>query len=282
MQKKRWGLSGMIAMFFMVITLISGCSSTMELGKGGSMVTGAAGNNGARGESKQLAKCDKVIATVEIDEPTAGADNMAWAMFASQYGMPQDTTPLLKLVMAQTNCFRVVDRAAALRAAKREHELAEAGLTRKNSTIKKGQVIEAQYTLVPKVVVSQNQSSMRGIGAAAGFIPIPGAGLIGGLLGGVTSKTSDAQVILTIVNNETLVQEGVAEGSAQSKDIGLGGGILAFGGGGGGGIGGGAWNKTDQGKVLAAAFVDATNKLIPILKDLQVPSSSTHTTVGSR
>lgn len=270
-----------VALLFLAV-IFTGCASTMELGKGGSMVTGAAGNNGAQGESKLLAKCDKVIATVEIDEPTAGAESTAWMMFASQYGMPQDTTPLLKLVMAQTNCFKVVDRAAALRAAKREHELAEAGMTRKNSTVKKGNVIEAQYTLVPKVVVSQNQSSMRGIGAAAGFIPIPGAGLIGGLLGGVTSKTSDAQVVIAVVNNETLVEESVAEGSAQSKDIGIGGGILAFGGGGALGSGGGAWSKTDQGKVVAAAFVDAVNKLVPTLKDLQVPSPPTPELVGKK
>lgn len=271
-----------VAVLLFLAVIFTGCASTMELGSGGSMVTGAAGNNGAQGESSQLAKCDKILATVEIDESTAGAENTAWLMLASRYGMPQDTTPLLKLILSQTSCFRVVDRAIALRAAKREHELAEAGLTRKNSTVKKGQIIEAQYTLIPRVVVSQNQSSASGLGMAAGFIPIPGAGLVGGLLGGVTSKTSDAQVVIAVVNNETLVEESVAEGSAQSKDIGIGGGILAFGGGGALGSGGGAWSKTDQGKVVAAAFVDAVNKLVPTLKDLQVPSPPTPELVGKK
>lgn len=283
MQKKKYGFGGLMVLLFMAVALINGCAtSSMELGKGGSMVSGAAGNSGAQGESKQLVKCDKVIATVEIDEPTSGAGDMSWMLIASQSGLPSDTRPLMKLIMAQTNCFKIVDRAAGLRAAKREHELAEAGLTRKNTSVKKGNVIEAQYTLVPQVTISQNQSSARGLGAAAAFIPVPGAGLLAGILGGVTSKTSEAQVLLTIVNNETLVQEGVAEGSAKAKDTSIGGGLFGIGGGGFGGAGASAWNKTDQGKVVAAAFMDATNKLVPILKDLQVPSSPTDTTVGSR
>lgn len=268
----------MTVLLFIVVALASGCASTTELGKGGSMVTGAAGNTGTQGESKQLVKCDRVVATVEIDEPTAGAETMSWVMVSQQLGLPGDTRPLLKLIMAQTGCFKIVDRAAGLRAAKREHELAEAGLTRKGSSVKKGNVIEAQYTLVPQVVVSQKKSSARGLGGLAGFIPIPGASIVGALAGGITSKTSDAQVILSIINNDTLVQEGVAEGSAQSRDIGFGAGILGAGAGGIAGAGGGAWSKTDQGKVVAAAFVDATNKLVPFLKDLDVPQSPASTT----
>lgn len=277
--EKKYGFGNLTVLLFMVVALISGCAtSTMELGTGGSMATGAAGNNGAQGESKQLVKCDKVLATIEIDEPGSNS----WMHFAMQSGLPSDTKPLMKLIMAQTNCFKIVDRAAGLRAAKREHELAEAGMTRKNSTIEKGNIIEAQYTLIPQVTISQDQSSARGLGAVAGFIPIPGAGLLGGLLGGVSSSTSEAQVLLTIVNNSTLVQEGVAEGSAKSRDVGFGGGLFGVGGGGFGAAGASAWNKTDQGKVVTAAFMDATNKLVPILKDLQVPSSPTGTIVGKK
>lgn len=277
MRKGKWFDGIAVLILFVVAILVTGCASTMELGKGGSMVTGAAGNSGTQGESKQLAKCDRVIATVEIDEPTAGAETTSWIMISQQLGLPGDTRPLLKLIMAQTGCFKIVDRAAGLRAAKREHELAEAGLTRKGSSVKKGNVIEAQYTLVPKVVVSQKNSSARSIGGLAAFIPIPGASIVGALAGGITSKTSDAQVTLEVINNDTLVQEGIAEGSAQSRDIGFGAGILGVGTGGLGGVGGGAWSKTDQGKVVAAAFMDATNKLVPFLKDLDVPQSSAGT-----
>lgn len=264
--------------FLAVLTIfMAGCASTMEMGKGGSMVTGAAGNSGAKGEAKELAKCAAPIATVEVDDPGAagvevnGPGGLSYTVVAQQMGLPADPKPLMRLILAQTGCFTVVDRAVALRAAKREHELAEAGLTRKKSSLKKGNVVEAQYTLVPQIVFSQNQASGRSIGALVGFLPIPGAGLAGLAAGMVSSNSKEAQVLLTIVNNDTLVQEGVAEGSAKSTDIGIGG--FGLGGAGGvlGGAGGRAWNNTAEGKVVAAALMDATNKMVPLLRDLNVP-----------
>lgn len=252
--------------------MIAGCASTMEMGTGGSAVTGAAGNNGTQGESKQLMKCEQVVATVEVDDPSDSSNN-PFAAIAVQMGLPSDPKPLMKLILAQTGCFTVVDRTAGLRAAKREHELREAGLVRKDSSVKKGNVVEAQYTLIPQVIFSQKQSSARGLGAIAGFIPIPGASLLGAAAGGISSKSKEAQVMLTIVNNETLIQEGVAEGSAKSTDVGFGGGLFGASAYGVGGAGVGGWNNTDQGKVVAAALMDATNKLVPILKHLQVPKA---------
>lgn len=74
-----------------------------------------------------------------------------------------------------------------------------------------------------------------------------------------------------IINNETLVQEGVAEGSGKLTDIGIGG--FGLGGAGGvlGGAGGRAWNNTAEGKVVAAVLMDAANKMVPLLRDLNVP-----------
>lgn len=243
----------------------SGCSS-MDLGKGSSVATGSAGNNGAQGESKQLAKCAKPIATVEIDEPGAGPGaTMQYSVIAVQYGLPADPLPLMKLIIAQTGCFKVVDRAAGLRAARREHELAEAGFTRKGSSVKKGRVIEAQYTLQPQIIFANNNA---GGGAAIAGIAnafIPGAGLIAGAV-----RFKEAQVMLTLINNDTLEQEGIAEGSATSTDIGVGGAFL----GGLGGAGGAGWSNTAEGKVVAAALVDATNKIVPMVQHLRVPQAS--------
>lgn len=261
------------AILLLMVVAVAGCATT-EMGKGGSMVTGAAGNKGAQGESKQLVKCNSVIATVEIDDPASDTNGRPFAFIAAQMGLPADPKPLVRLIMAQTGCFTVVDRSVGLRAAKREHELAEAGFTRQKTSVQKGNIVEAQYTLVPQIVLSQKQSSARGLGMAAGFIPIPGVGLLAAAAGGLSSKSKEAQVMLTIINNDTLVQEGVSEGSAKSTDIGFTGGIFGTSGYGGGGAGAGGWNNTDQGKVVAAALMDATNKLIPILKDLRVPTAA--------
>lgn len=256
------------AVLLVVVVFFAGCASTMEMGAGGSAVTGAAGNNGAQGGEKQLVTCDHIVATIEIDDPNNGNN---FAVIAAQMGLPSDPKPLMKLILAKTGCFTIVDRTAGLRAAKREHELREAGLVREGSSVKKGNVVEAQYTLVPQVIFSQKQSSARGLGALAGFIPIPGVNYLGVAAGGLSSKSKEAQVMLTIVNNETLIQEGVAEGSAKATDIGFGGGLFGASGYGAGGAGVGGWDNTDQGKVVIAALMDATNKLVPMVKHLKVP-----------
>jgi len=275
--------------FAAVLTVfLAGCASTMEMGKGGSMVTGAAGNSGAQGEAKELTKCAATIATVEVDDPGAAQvevkapGGLSYSIVAQQMGLPADPKPLMRLILAQTGCFTVVDRAVALRAAKREHELAEAGLTRKKSSVKKGNVVEAQYTLVPQIVFSQKQASGSSIGSLVGFLPIPGASLAGLAAGAVSSKSKEAQVLLMLINNDTLVQEGVAEGSAKSTDIGIGG--FGLGGAGGvlGGAGGSAWNNTAEGKVVAAALMDATNKLVPLLRNLNVPQAPVASSEGEK
>lgn len=250
---------------FLGMAAFGGCA-TMDLGKGGSMVSGASGNAGSQGEAKQLAKCPVPIATVEVDEPSSepvNAAGMTYLMAAQYYGVPQDPRPLIKLMLAQTNCFKVVDRAAGLRAAKREHELAAAGLTRKDNPLKKGNVVEAQYTIVSHLIFSEDNAGGGAIFGAIANMFFPGAG--GLVAAGMRFK--EAQVMLTLINNETLVQEGVAEGSAKSTDIGFGGGVL----GGIGGAVGGGWNNTNSGKVVAAALMDATNKIVSMVRNLNVP-----------
>lgn len=248
--------------------LFSGCS-TMDLGKGSSVATGSAGNDGAKGEAKELVKCQKPVATVEIDtggsEP-AGMSGRQYVVVAQQMGLPPDPLPLVKLMIAQTGCFTVVDRSAGLRAAKREHELAEAGLTRKGSTVKKGQVIEAQYTLQPQILFSEDNA---GGGAAIGFVAnmfIPGTGQ----LAAGAFRLKQVQVMITLINNDTLVQAGVSTGSAQSTDVGIGGAFF----GGLGGAAGAAFSNTNEGKVVAAALLDAVNKLVPHVQSLQVPQAA--------
>lgn len=130
--------------------------------------------------------------------------------------------------------------------------------------MKKGNVIEAQYTLQPQIIFSNsNAGGAAAIGAIAGMF-IPGAALIAGAI-----KFKEAQVMITLINNDTLIQEGVAEGSAKSTDIGIGGAFL----GGLGAAGGAGWSNTAEGKVVAAALMDATNKIVPLVQSLQVPQA---------
>ena len=50
---------------------------------------------------------------------------------------PPSPIPLLRLLMQQVNCFRVVDRSAGLAASEREQELAARGVLRSGQTVRK-------------------------------------------------------------------------------------------------------------------------------------------------
>ena len=83
----------------------------------------------------------------------------------------------------------------------------------------------------------------------------------GALVGGL--KFKKAETMLTMIDNRSGVQIGVAQGNATKTDFGLG-----FGGGGGGGFGAlGAYSNTPEGKALAAAFANAYNNLVVAMRD---------------
>jgi hypothetical protein len=70
-------------------------------------------------------------------------------------------------------------------------------------------------------------------------------------------KFAEAQITLFVTDNETTEQVIAAEGAARATDMGVGG--LIFGRlGGAGGLG---WGNTNEGKVVAAAMLDAVNKV---------------------
>jgi len=75
----------------------------------------------------------------------------------------------------------------------------------------------------------------------------------------------EAQVALLLTDNETTEQIAASTGSARTTDLGLGG--LSFGGA-GGGLGAG-WSNTNEAKVIVAAFLDAHNKLVTQVRQLQ-------------
>jgi len=238
---------------------LPGCGKQgTELGGGSSEVTGSAGPVGAKGENKSLVKCDAPIATLAL------AENPNGYTMSSSYNLPSSPVPLVRLLAQQSGCFRVVDRAAGLRGTVQEQQLKESGVLRKQgNTVEKGKGYEAQYTLTPNLTFSE-QDAGRSLGGVLAHIPVVRD--LGALIGVVEQiKFKEAQVALLLTDNETTEQVSAATGSARTTDLGLGG--LAFGGmGGAGGVG---WSNTNEGKVIAAAFLDAHNKLVVQARGLQ-------------
>ncbi len=246
-----------VVMVAAALALAACGQSKTELGEGGSVVSGSAGPAGAQGAARELTRCDAPVATLALAENPQG-----YTMHAN-YQLPASPVPLLKLIAQQSGCFRIVDRASGLRSTMQEQELQQAGIVRQNSTVSKGKGYEAQYTLVPSLTFSEQEAG-RGLAGIVGAIP--GLNQIPGLVGMAEQvKLKEAQVALLLTDNETTEQVAAATGAARTTDLGVGGFVLGK----LGAAGGAGWSNTNEGKVIAAAFFDAHNKLVGQVRQLQ-------------
>lgn len=228
-----------------------------ELGEGGSAISGSAGPAGGQNAHASLERCDAPIATVALLENPRGY------VMPSAANLPPTPVPLVRLLMQQSGCFRVVDRAGGLQGTIREGELQDAGVLRPNGTVEKRKGYEAQYTMVPNLTFSE-QDAGRGLAGIIAMIPMLRD--IAGLAGVAEQvKLKEAQTALFLTDNETTEQVAAATGSARATDLGVGGVVL-------GKLGGGAgagWSNTNEGKVIAAAFLHAHNQLVQQVRLLQ-------------
>lgn len=232
-----------------VMAVLAGCATPMQIGdnRARGPVTGAAGGSSAQNVSGQLERCERPLGTVAVVEDTA----QDWYLvLTSQYQLPA-TTPLLRLMIQQSNCFIVVDRGRAMNQMQGERALRESGELRGGSNFGRGQMVAADYALTPSIQFSQ-QTGGGALGAIAGaFSPVLGA--IAGSM-----RRVDAATTLLLTDNRSGVQVAASEGVASKTDISLG----AFGAGGGGAAGIGGWSRTPEGRIIAGAFMDAFNQMV--------------------
>ncbi|MBB4842526.1 curli biogenesis system outer membrane secretion channel CsgG [Paucibacter oligotrophus] len=238
-----------LAALLLSCLLLSACGKQgAELGQGGSVVSGSAGPAGAHNASRELLKCEAPVATLALVENPSG-----YTLSGAQ-GLPSSPVPLVRLLAQQSGCFRVVDRSAGLKATVREQELKEAGILRQNgNTVAKGKGYEAQYTLTPSLTFSE-QDAGRQVGGLLAMIPV-----LKQFVGAAEQvKLKEAQVALLLTDNETTEQLAAATGSVRVTDLGVGGMVLGK----LGGAAGAGWSNSAEGKVIAAAFLDAHNQLV--------------------
>lgn len=244
----------------MLALFLAGCAGTgMQMGspEAKTVATGSAAGDSAAGANVALEKCASPLGTVSlIENQSAGW----YTILRSEYHLPP-TANLLKLIVQQSNCFVVVERGVSgMNAMARERGLENAGELRSGSKFGKGQMVSSDFGLSPEIVFSQDNT-----GGLAGSL----GGLIGGFGGaivgtvGARTKTREASALLTLIDNRSSVQIAASEGSASKTD--WGGFSRIFGGGGAGGVS--AYTNTPQGKVIAAAFMDAYNQMVRSLRD---------------
>ncbi len=240
----------------LAVTLLAGCGKQgATLGEGSSEITGSAGPAGASKANRELMKCDAPVATLALVENPNGYT------ISGANGLPNTPLPLVRLLAQQSGCFRVVDRNSGLKATIKEQELKDAGVLRsEGNTVHKGRGYEAQYTLIPSLTFSE-QDAGRQVGGILGMIPV-----LNKFVGAAEQiKLKEAQVALLLTDNETTEQVAAATGSVRVTDLGMGGLVLGK----LGGAAGAGWANSNEGKVIAAAFLDAHNQLVTQARMLQ-------------
>ena len=224
---------------------LAGCSKTQpELGTV---------ENTVETNETRLTRCAAPLGVVALVEP--GAELLQGLQ---QVGL-SSPTPVLKLLMARSNCFQTVDRGAAAEALQRERALAAQGELQAGSNMGGGQMVAADYLVTPNILFQDPDAGGSNVGGILGAL-LPG--VLGAVAGGIETTKLEAQVLLTLTNVRSGLQEAVAEGSASKRDTGFNVAALLVGGGAGGLGGGGAYASTDIGKIVMAAFVDGLNKLV--------------------
>lgn len=227
---------------------LTGCA-TMQMGSADAktVATGSAGGEVAENANPQLERCATSLGTLAVIEDTSAP----WYGILTGQMRLGSTTPVLKLLVQQSNCFVVVDRGKAMGGMMNERALQASGELRKGSRFGKGQMVAADYSLSPSITFSNQNAG--GAGAMVGGM----FGIVGALIASGLS-VKEASTLLTLVENRSGVQVAAAEGSARNVDFNLLGGAV---GGGLGGLGGG-YSNTAEGKVIVAAFTDSYNNIV--------------------
>jgi len=236
--------AGIALAWLAMATAAGGQITAPKQGKGGSVVKGAAGTDGSVGDSG-VEKCDKTMAAVAVVEP------QDFVLVSLRRYNLQSPVGLIRLMIQQSNCFIVVERGTGMQNMMQERALADSGQSRAGSNMGGGQMVTADFILTPGVVFSENNAG--GVGGAA-------AGLLGHKVGAVAGglKFKEAQTSMLVADARSSVQVAAAEGSTKKADLRLGG--LLFGG--GGGVAAGGYGNTNEGKIIAAAFMDNYNNIV--------------------
>lgn len=211
---------------------------------------------------QEIPVCRKKLGTIAIDEP----ENRWW----TRYDLPNPEA-ILKVFVAKSGCFSIVDRGRGLELRGVERDLADSGELQRGSNIGRGQVKAADYFIVPDLVGRNDRSGGGGIGGAlAGAL---GRRAFGGILGGVKVNKKEANVTLSLVNSRTTELERITEGYARKSDVSFRGGAGGFFSGTLAAIGGSGYENTQIGQVIVLAYLQAYRDMVDQLGGLPVNPS---------
>jgi hypothetical protein len=160
-----------------------------------------------------------------------------------------------------------------------ERGLNESGDLQRGSNVGRGQVLAADYFIIPDIVTQNAHSGGSNVGGVlGGFLP----GGFGAVAAGIHTNSSEAHVLITLADARTTEQMYIAEGAAKKTD-------WSFGGGGGfgswagfGGLAGSGYTSTDIGKVIMAAYFNAFTDMIHYMQAQQPGQAAASAPIASQ
>jgi hypothetical protein len=213
--------------------------------------------NSGHQSAPELPHCDRPIGVAAVQEP----DRDWW----SPLGL-SNPEAVLKMFALESGCLRMVDRNKGLAMRSQEEALNNGGELQRGSNLGRGQVLAADYFIIPDIARQNSDSGGGNIGAAFGHF-LPGA--FGEIAGSLSVKSQEASTLITLVDARTTEQLYIAQGNAKKTDVG-------FGGGGGwgnwagyGALAGSGYTNTDIGKVIMAAYYNAFVDLVRYMQTQQ-------------
>ncbi|MFK0299202.1 CsgG/HfaB family protein [Brevundimonas sp. NPDC090276] len=207
----------------------------------------------------QIPRCARSLGTVTL------ADGQSDFWRELQLSPPQS---LLRVVVQRSGCFTLVDRGTGMSVAQRERELASGGDLQRGSNVGGGQVRAADFVLVGEIA-SQNANS--GGSALAGLAGAAIGGRAGAIVGGLRTRRMEANTVLSLTNVRTSETAAVTEGYASKSDLSWG---LGAGGFGAGALGGGSYENTEIGRIVAQSFIQAYTDMVMQMGGLEGGSAA--------
>ena len=207
----------------------------------------------------QIPRCARSLGTVTL------ADGQSYFWRELQLSPPQS---LLRVVIQRSGCFTLVDRGTGMSVAQRERDMASGGDLQRGSNVGGGQVRAADYVLVGEIA-SQNANS--GGNALAGLAGAALGGRAGAIIGGIRTRNMEANTVLSLTNVRTSETELVTEGYASKRDMSWGLGGAGFG---AGALGGGSYENTEIGRIVAQSFIQAYTDMVTQMGGLEGGSAA--------
>ncbi|MET0282625.1 MAG: SH3 domain-containing protein [Steroidobacteraceae bacterium] len=211
----------------------------------------------------EVPKCQKRYGTLAVREP-----EVQWWR---ELGL-ESPDALIKVFVAESKCFTLVDRGKGMAAAQAERELASGGDLRGGSNVGRGQIRAADYVLVPDLVNKNDKAGGKNIGGLLGGMI---GGVAGAVAGGINLKSKTANVVLTLTDVRSTEQVSLVQGTAKKTDLGWGGGAGGFFGA-FAAAGASSYANTEIGQVVTAAYLDAYIKMVDDVKAIEPDSKASN------